>query len=154
MPEDLRPSDGRHALTSPLSSTALPRASSISAMPNEKHIEGMHSGLDDSTFRRSGSTDTTKVDSGHGTMSRAGTLRKKDSLRQRSLEAVAAANVGGSRRNLQMGNVRGTDEIGEDVDYNSVFFTPVPTTGNPTEVLANRFQCRICATPSFLVLVD
>jgi len=115
-------------------------------MPDEQHMEGMHGGPDDFAFRRSGSTDTTKVDSGHGTVSRAGTLRKKDSLRQRSLGGGAALNLGATRHDLQPGTVRGTGDAGDDVDYNSVFFTPVPTTGNPTEVLANRFQGRLCAT--------
>ncbi len=30
---------------------------------------------------------------------------------------------------------------GQDgIDFNSIFYTPVPTSGNPTDVLANRFQ--------------
>lgn len=28
----------------------------------------------------------------------------------------------------------------DEDSFNSVFHTPIPTTGNPTEVLANRFQ--------------
>ena len=28
----------------------------------------------------------------------------------------------------------------QDKDFNSVFHTPIPTQGSPTEVLANRFQ--------------
>lgn len=32
------------------------------------------------------------------------------------------------------------EKYGEGEEYNSAFYTPVPTVGTPTDVLANRFQ--------------
>ncbi|KAI0015847.1 hypothetical protein F4780DRAFT_41641 [Xylariomycetidae sp. FL0641] len=70
-------------------------------------------------------------------LSRGNTLKKKNSLRKSS-----SLRRSGSRRSMKAGSVRSlalqsahdTDEI------HSAFFCPVPTSGNPTEVLANRFQ--------------
>jgi hypothetical protein len=60
-------------------------------------------------------------------------LSKKGSLRR-----------SGSRRSLRAGSVRSLN-LGEKEKYsgddtNSAFYVPIPTTGNPTEELANRFQ--------------
>lgn len=73
--------------------------------------------------------------------SRSSTLRKKASLSNKG-----SLRRNGSRRSLRAGSVRSlslgdrekyhTD--GSD-DINSAFVTPIPTNGNPTEVLANRF---------------
>lgn len=75
------------------------------------------------------------------TPSRSSTLRKKASLSKKG-----SLRRNGSRRSMRAGSVRslslgdrekyGTD--GSD-DLNSAFVTPIPTNGNPTEVLANRF---------------
>ncbi|CAG8906361.1 unnamed protein product [Penicillium egyptiacum] len=75
------------------------------------------------------------------TPSRSSTLRKKASLSKKG-----SLRRNGSRRSMRAGSVRSlslgdrekyhTD--GSD-DVNSAFTTPVPTNGNPTEVLANRF---------------
>ena len=73
------------------------------------------------------------------TPSRGGTLKKKNSLKR-------ASNLkrSSSRRSLTAGSVRslnlGDKEKYEGSDLYSAFFTPVPTRGNPTEILANRFQ--------------
>ena len=45
-----------------------------------------------------------------------------------------------SKRSLAVGSIKGVGGAHEDVDFNSVFYTPIPTQGSPTEVLANRFQ--------------
>lgn len=45
----------------------------------------------------------------------------------------------GSVRSLSLGDREKYHSEGVD-DVNSVFMVPIPTTGNPTEVLANRFQ--------------
>lgn len=74
------------------------------------------------------------------TPSRQGTLKKKASIkRQSSMKRTL------SRRSSRAGSVRslnlGDKEAYEDhPDRNSAFYCPVPTTGNPTEILANRFQ--------------
>ncbi|KAJ5597578.1 hypothetical protein N7537_007662 [Penicillium hordei] len=75
------------------------------------------------------------------TPSRSSTLRKKASLSKKG-----SLRRNGSRRSMRAGSVRslslgdrekyGTD--GSD-DVNSAFVSPIPTNGNPTEVLANRF---------------
>lgn len=69
--------------------------------------------------------------------SRGGTLKKKASLkRQGSLKRTS------SRRSSRAGSVRSLVlQPGGDIDeMHSAFFSPVPTSGNPTEILANRFQ--------------
>ncbi|RAL61933.1 hypothetical protein DID88_002422 [Monilinia fructigena] len=63
--------------------------------------------------------------------SRGGTLKKKASLKR-----------GGSRRSSRAGSVRSlvVHPQGDIDDLHSAFYSPVPTSGNPTEILANRFQ--------------
>lgn len=71
--------------------------------------------------------------------SRSGTLKKKASLsRKGSLKRSS------SRRSLRAGSVRSLnlgerEKYGSD-DPNSAFYVPIPTSGSPTEELANRFQ--------------
>lgn len=68
------------------------------------------------------------------TPSRGGTLKKRQSLsRKNSLKR------GGSRRGSRPGSVRSLT-FADGSEMQSAFFTPVPTTGSPTEILANRFQ--------------
>ena len=73
------------------------------------------------------------------TPSRGGTLKKRQSLsRKNSLKRS------GSRKDSRPGSVKSltfADDVGgHGSEMNSAFFTPVPTTGSPTEILANRFQ--------------
>ncbi|OQD90694.1 hypothetical protein PENANT_c001G11463 [Penicillium antarcticum] len=75
------------------------------------------------------------------TPSRTSTLRKKASLNKKG-----SLRRNGSRRSMRAGSVRSLSlgdrekyhTEGSD-DVNSAFSVPIPTTGNPTEVLANRF---------------
>ncbi|ORY15889.1 hypothetical protein BCR34DRAFT_155557 [Clohesyomyces aquaticus] len=70
--------------------------------------------------------------------SRSGTLKKKSSVKR-----SGSLKRSGSRRSLHAGSIRGVsieDEEPGSSRHNSVFYTPVPTTGSPTEILANRFQ--------------
>ncbi|KAJ5391333.1 hypothetical protein N7509_006823 [Penicillium cosmopolitanum] len=76
------------------------------------------------------------------TPSRSGTLRKKASLSKKG-----SLRRNGSRRSLRAGSVKSLglgdrEKYNADgsEDVNSAFLVPIPTTGNPTEVLANRFQ--------------
>lgn len=79
------------------------------------------------------------------TPSRGGTLKKK-----RSLSRKGSVKRTGSKKGSRPGSVRSLG-LGDQEDYtgehgnemNSAFFTPVPTSGNPTEILANRFQCKL-----------
>ena len=84
--------------------------------------------------------------------SRGGTLKKK-----RSLSRKGSVKRSSSKRASRSGSLMGVGLGGQD-DYpgdfgdemNSAFFTPVPVTGNPTEILANRFQCKLCVPMSTL----
>lgn len=69
--------------------------------------------------------------------SRGGTLKKKASLRR-----GGSMKRSGSRRSSRAGSVRSLalQPGGEADEAHSAFYSPVPTTGNPTEILSNRFQ--------------
>lgn len=71
------------------------------------------------------------------TPSRGGTLKKKASLKK-----GGSIKRSGSRRSSRAGSVRSLalQSAHENDELHSAFFSPVPTSGNPTEVLANRFQ--------------
>lgn len=69
--------------------------------------------------------------------SRGGTLKKKASLRR-----TGSLKRSSSRRSSRAGSVRSLilQAPGDIDEMHSAFFSPVPTSGNPTEILANRFQ--------------
>jgi hypothetical protein len=69
--------------------------------------------------------------------SRGGTLRKKVSLKR-----TGSLKRSSSRRSSRAGSVRSLalQPAGDIDEMQSAFFSPVPTSGNPTEILANRFQ--------------
>ncbi|KAJ4300679.1 phosphatidylinositol 4,5-bisphosphate-binding protein [Kalmusia sp. IMI 367209] len=72
------------------------------------------------------------------TPSRSGTLKKRASVKR-----SGSLKRSGSRRSVRAGSIKGVnfeDEDGGAAKHNSVFYTPVPTSGSPTEILANRFQ--------------
>lgn len=73
-----------------------------------------------------------------GTLSRGNTLKKKASLSRKS-----SLKRSGSRRSLYAGSIKGVpaqDEAADPGSEYSAFYTPVPTSGSPTDILANRFQ--------------
>lgn len=85
---------------------------------------------------------------GHSSVqvSRSNTLKKKASLRK-----SGSLKRSGSRRSMKAGSVRSLalqSNTDEDETHNA-FYCPVPTTGNPTEALATRFQ-GASATPFLL----
>lgn len=69
--------------------------------------------------------------------SRSGTLKKKSSVMRKS-----SLRRSGSRKSMTGGSIKSVGFAGgvDGEEYNSAFYTPVPTHGSPTEVLANRFQ--------------
>ena len=74
--------------------------------------------------------------------SRGGTLKKKQSLKRGSSlkrSSSRKSQRAGSVRSLALGEKEKYAD-GQGEEMNSAFYTPVPTTGNPTEILANRFQ--------------
>lgn len=72
--------------------------------------------------------------------SRGGTLKKKSSIKR-----VGSLGRSNSKRSTYAGSVKSM-RLGEkekyepDPEHNSAFYCPVPTTGSPTELLADRFQ--------------
>lgn len=74
-------------------------------------------------------------------LSRGNTLKKKSSLR-RSGSRSGSIKRSSSRRSMKAGSVRSLAlQSSHDAEEAlSAFYCPVPTTGNPTEVLSNRFQ--------------
>jgi hypothetical protein len=72
------------------------------------------------------------------TPSRSGTLKKKGSVKR-----SGSLKRSGSRKSMHAGSIRGVTIDDQERGYDredSVFYTPVPTKGSPTEVLAERFQ--------------
>lgn len=73
-----------------------------------------------------------------GGVSRSNTLQKKGSIKRKS-----SLKRSSSRRSIHAGSIKGMDgEVPMDRSSNNVFHTPIPTSGTPTEILANRFQGR------------
>jgi hypothetical protein len=78
---------------------------------------------------------------GTGGVSKSNTLKKKSSVGG-GLSRKSSLKRSNSRRSIHAGSIKGvtvTDDMGGH-EENSVFYTPVPTTGTPTELLVNRFQ--------------
>ncbi|CAE7209905.1 ph domain protein [Pyrenophora teres f. teres] len=70
--------------------------------------------------------------------SRSGTLKKKNSVKR-----SGSLKRSGSRKSIHAGSIRGVAIEDQERGYDredSVFYTPVPTKGTPTELLAERFQ--------------
>ncbi|KAI1190391.1 hypothetical protein F5B17DRAFT_87327 [Nemania serpens] len=70
-------------------------------------------------------------------LSRGNTLKKKNSLRR-----SASLKRSSSRRSMKAGSVRSLalQSSHEEDEIHSAFHCPVPTSGTPTEILAQRFQ--------------
>ncbi|KAF9701598.1 hypothetical protein EKO04_000668 [Ascochyta lentis] len=72
------------------------------------------------------------------TPSRSGTLKKKSSVKR-----SGSLKRSGSRKSMHAGSIRGVTIDDQEHGYDreeSVFYTPVPTKGSPTDILADRFQ--------------
>lgn len=72
------------------------------------------------------------------TPSRSGTLKKKGSVKR-----SGSLKRSGSRKSLHAGSIRGVPLDDQEHGYEreeSIFYTPVPTKGSPTDILADRFQ--------------
>lgn len=97
------------------------------------------SGTQGADINRSASSASTAVAHGQGVPSRNNTLKKKSSMR-RSTGATGSLKRSGSRKSLAAGSIKSVGGGNETEDFNSAFYTPVPTHGSPTDILANRFQ--------------
>ncbi|OHF04372.1 PH domain-containing protein [Colletotrichum orchidophilum] len=93
--------------------------------------------IDGSNMPRSNSFVSNNGDDHLSLPSRHNTLKKKNSLRRNG-----SLKRSSSRRSMKAGSVRSlTLQSSNDPDeVHSAFYCPVPTSGNPTEALANRFQ--------------
>lgn len=81
---------------------------------------------------------------GDDLLSRGNTLKKKPSLRR-----GGSLKRSGSRRSMKAGSVRSLalQSTSDPDEAHSVFYCPVPTSGSPTDVLANRFQGKCSSSP-------
>lgn len=88
-------------------------------------------------------------------VSRSNTLKKKSSMRR-----SGSLRRAGSRRSMKAGSVRSLalqSSTADEDEMHNAFYCPVPTSGNPTEALANRFQCEFattCETGPHAICVD
>lgn len=73
-------------------------------------------------------------------VSRNNTLKKRSSVRRNG-----SLGRSSSRRSMKAGSVRSLalQSNADEDEMHSAFYCPVPTKGNPTEALANRFQCAL-----------
>ncbi|KAI0012380.1 hypothetical protein F4779DRAFT_633749 [Xylariaceae sp. FL0662B] len=107
---------------------------------NQQNQQNQYSNMHraSSVSSRSEAITTGDSASAHGiSLSRSNTLKKKSSLRR-----SGSLKRSSSRRSMKAGSVRSLalQSSHEEDEVHSAFYCPVPTTGNPTEVLANRFQ--------------
>jgi hypothetical protein len=130
---DYAPIAGNVAPTSPLAQS-FQRNQNPSNFSSNRY-EDME--YDDGGLEGAGLQRTASMTSRSGTPSRSNTLKK-----QKSLSRKTSLKRSGSRKSLRAGSIKGVsvDDRRATEDYNNIFYTPVPTTGAPTEVLANRFQ--------------
>lgn len=114
---------------------------SQSAHQNQAELSGDQTGyqlVDNGVGRDMRRANSTLSQSHTLTPSRGGTLKKKQSVSRKGSfkRASSRRNSAGSVRSVAFAN----DGAADGGEMNNAFYTPVPTSGNPTEILANRFQ--------------
>lgn len=129
------------ALPAAESPLAYRAAAPINAYPNNAvPMEGERR-----TLGRTASSSSTKVDPAvTGAPTRSSTLKKNLSVRKRGSLSHKM-----SRRSLRAGSMKGMGNDEDDEGFHNIFHTPIPTHGNPTEVLANRFQGEHDTSPTY-----
>jgi hypothetical protein len=108
-------------------------------------LQDDHTDLSGSAGYGEGST-TLQRSASAVSMSRSNTLKKQKSFGRKS-----SLKRSSSKRSVRAGSIGGiTYDDTSGVNTRSVFYTPVPTSGSPTEVLANRFQGKslFCLNPA------
>jgi hypothetical protein len=129
---------GPHTDASPLSQSLNRHEDSYGFNNNEDgSFHDGHHNMTGGELRRSNSQISQSQPLVH---SKGGTLKKKASLRK-----TGSIKRSSSRRSSRAGSVRSLalgekEKYGEGEEFNSAFYTPVPTAGSPTDILANRFQ--------------
>lgn len=99
-----------------------------------------------SAMQRSNSVNSYAAGDDRALPQRGNTLKKKASLRRSGTGSMVRSS---SRRSARAGSVRSLAlQTATDPDeLHSAFFCPVPTNGNPTDVLAARFQSMFDPSP-------
>lgn len=123
---------GNPSVSSPLSQSTGPQG----AFKEDFDASQRGSSLTDdgsAGLNRSASTASTAVPA--AAPSRSNTLKKKSSVRR-----TGSLKHSSSKRSLKAGSTAGFGGVENNKDYNTAFSTPIPTTGTPTEILADRFQ--------------
>ncbi|KAF1982063.1 hypothetical protein K402DRAFT_424907 [Aulographum hederae CBS 113979] len=94
-------------------------------------------GYEGDGLKRTPSAASTNYGAGTGGLSRGNTLKKKNSLSKK-----ASIKRSGSRKSMRAGSIKGVmaDGGASSGEHNDVFYTPIPTSGTPTDILAARFQ--------------
>lgn len=116
--------------------SAAPRDGSILANSVGAHDSGIGSsttpGLQRSASQMSQST--TAIPSRGGTLKKKASMKRTGSLNR---SASKKSSYAGSVRSMRLGE---KEKYDNDPEHNSAFFCPVPTSGSPTDLLADRFQ--------------
>lgn len=120
------------ALSSPSAKPPSARSFDMARLSRPAHLEDVLD-MDVGSFRVPSLHRSPSAGSG---LSRGNTLKGQKSLSRRS-----SLRRSSSAHSMRAGSASGVVyENRHAVDQNNVFYTPVPTSGSPTEVLANRFQ--------------
>ncbi|KAL2163668.1 hypothetical protein VTH06DRAFT_5726 [Thermothelomyces fergusii] len=127
--------DGGHSIT-PASARPL---RSIGEWDVSQRSDSVVDGVVQGNMQRS-SSNPANANGVHGdaiSLPRGSTLKKKASVRR-----SGSLKRNGSRRSMKVGSVRSLalQSTADQDEMHSAFYCPVPTSANPTEVLANRFQ--------------
>ncbi|WPG97925.1 Phosphatidylinositol 4,5-bisphosphate-binding protein SLM2, protein [Acrodontium crateriforme] len=118
------PVQGNPSYSSPLSQSAAQQNSVLGSEDfDNSHRDAVFADNSSPMPPRSVSRASTSVPS------RSNTLKKKSSMKR-----------SGSKKSLRAGSISGLGGDHDDEGFHSAFYTPIPTQGSPTEVLANRFQ--------------
>lgn len=113
----------------PLDSSPLSQSLQQTTYSGKGRYEDLDSIADSTDLRRSASAASSAAGiSRSNTLSKKGSVKRKTSLRRSN-----------SRRSINAGSIKGVRADGDGGDFDSIFYTPVPTQGSPTDILAERF---------------
>ena len=121
-----------HAQGAPMESSPLSQSAGHQETDLDTTIDGQRP---DSQISQS----QTLLPSRGGTLKKKGSLKKSGSIRRTASHRSSRA---GSVRSLTLGE---KEKYAGSEEMKSAFYSPVPTHGNPTELLANRFQGEHCS---------
>jgi hypothetical protein len=124
----------------PRPESALSHEPTRPQMLRSQFSEDFSSTRGSTTYEGESTTSPIGPSSASSTPGRSNTLRKK-----RSLSRKGSMKRSDSRRSSYAGSIRSLvaaekPNADEDDRMNSALYTPIPTQGNPTAVLADRFQ--------------